>query len=275
MVMENMTTDQATTELKNQVRDYWNNQPCGTQFSEAVPFSKEYFANIEEHRYTIEPEIFSFAQFTRYRGKTILEVGTGAGSDFTQWVRAGADATGIDATEAGVQHTNQRLLLEGLTDFELLVGDCEQLPFPENNFDLVYSWGVIHHTPNTWGALSEIIRVCKPSGEIKVMIYHRHSLLSLFFWIKYALLKGKPWKSLSWCLDNHMESVGTKAYTRKEVRNFLAKQPVHNIKINTHLTFYDRLERFGMAYTKIARLIAWLLGGDKVGWFLTIQAKKN
>ncbi|MBK8911206.1 MAG: class I SAM-dependent methyltransferase [Chlorobi bacterium] len=270
-----MKTTKNTPAVKDQVRDYWNNQPCGTQFTEALPFSKEYFANIEEHRYTVEPEIFSFAQFTRYREKKILEVGTGAGSDFTQWVRSGANATGIDATEAGVQHTTQRLLLEGLNNFELIVGDCEKLPFPENTFDLVYSWGVIHHTPNTWGALSEIIRVCKPGGEIKVMIYHRHSLLSLFFWVKYALLKGRPWKSLSWCLSNYMESVGTKAYTRKEVQNFLIKQPVNTIKINTYLTFYDRLERFGTAYTKIAQCLAWLLGGNRVGWFLTIRAQKN
>lgn len=273
--MKSMITTNDTATIKNQVRDYWNNQPCGTQFSEAVRFSKEYFANIEEHRYTVEPEIFSFAQFTRYRGKTILEVGTGAGSDFTQWVRSGAYATGIDATEAGVQHTNQRLLLEGLSNFDLSVGDCEHLPFPENKFDLVYSWGVIHHTPNTWGALSEIIRVCKPGGEIKVMIYHRYSLLSFFFWIKYALLKGRPWKSLSWCLDNHMESVGTKAYTRKEVKNFLIRQPVNTVKINTYLTFYDRLERFGAVYSKIARCLAWVLGNNRVGWFLTIHAKKN
>jgi ubiquinone/menaquinone biosynthesis C-methylase UbiE len=262
-------------ELKSQVRDYWNTQPCGTQFSESSKYSKEYFDEIEEHRYTVEPEIFSFAQFTRFHGQKILEVGTGAGTDFLQWVRAGAKAYGIDATSEGIQHLRQRLEVYDLEAEEVKVADCESLPYPDNSFDLVYSWGVIHHSPNTPQALREIIRVCRPGGICKVMVYHRHSLLSYFFWVKYALLKGKPWRSLSWCLFHHMESIGTKAYTRKEIRSMLSDAPVDNIRIEPMLSYYDRMGRFSKLFQSIAKVLAVMLGGNRVGWFLTIQFTKR
>lgn len=261
--------------VKQQVRDYWNRQPCGTQFSDNTKYSREYFDDIEEHRYRIEPDIFAFAQFTRFHSKKILEVGIGAGSDFTQWVRAGANAFGVDATPEGVNHVEQRLATYGLEACEVRVADCENLPYESNAFDLVYSWGVIHHTPNTSKAMRELVRVCKPGGMCKVMIYHRHSLLAYFFWVKYALLRGKPWKSLAWCLYNYMESVGTKAYSRREAYQMLKDLPVGNIEIESRLTYYDRLERFNPLFRTMAKGAAWLLGGNKVGWFLTIQFNKN
>src|SRR6185295_7482859 len=102
-------------DLKQQVRDYWNSQPCGTQFTDSEKYTRAYFDEIEEHRYRTEPEIFAFAQFTRHHGQKMLEVGIGAGSDFTQWVRAGAEAHGIDATPEGVAHVQHRLSVYGLS----------------------------------------------------------------------------------------------------------------------------------------------------------------
>lgn len=103
-----MNQDLITQEkLKQQVKDYWNEQPCGTQFSDSEKLSQRYFNDIEKHRYFVEPEIFSFAQFTRFHGQKLLEVGVGAGSDFTQWVRAGTKAHGIDATAEGVAHVKK------------------------------------------------------------------------------------------------------------------------------------------------------------------------
>lgn len=261
--------------LKEEVRNYWNSQPCGTQFSDSDKYTREYFDDIETHRYGIEPDIFSFAQFTRHHGKKVLEVGIGAGSDFLQWVRAGARAYGIDATPEGVNHVKQRLEVFGLQAEEVRVADCESLPYKDNEFDLVYSWGVIHHTPDTPKALREIVRVCRPGGTGKVMIYHRHSLLSYFVWVNRALLAGKPWKSLSWCLYNHMESLGTKAYTIKEAREMFNGLPVKDLKIRTRLTYYDRLERFGPVHRLAAKVASKLFGGDKAGWFMLIEFEKK
>ncbi len=261
--------------LKEEVRNYWNTQPCGTQFSDSAKYTRDYFDDIETHRYRIEPDIFSFAQFTRHYGKKVLEVGIGAGTDFLQWVRAGTRAHGIDATPEGVNHVKQRLQAYGLEADEVRVADCESLPYHDGEFDVVYSWGVIHHTPNTEKALREIVRVCRPGGTGKVMIYHRHSLLAYFVWVNRALLAGKPWKSLSWCLYHHMESLGTKAYTVKEARAMFNGLPVENLAIETRLTYYDRLERFNGAYRFVAKIASKLLGGNRVGWFMIMEFTKK
>ena len=88
--------------LKEEVREFWNAQACGTQNIDKEKFTLEYFEQIEKERYELQPEIFSFAQFTRFHGKKLLEVGVGAGTDFLQWVRAGADCYGIDLTDEAI-----------------------------------------------------------------------------------------------------------------------------------------------------------------------------
>ena len=264
-----------TIDFKQAVHDFWDEKTCGTWEVDKEKFTKEYFEEIEETRYRLQPEIFTFAEFTRFHGKKVLEVGVGAGTDFLQWVRAGADASGIDLTEQAIEHVRHRLELYNLKPGELHVSDCEQLPFPDNFFDLVYSWGVIHHTPDTKKALDEIVRVCKPGGICKIMIYHRNSLLAWFFWIKRALLKGKPFQTISKVLSEQMESYGTKAYTVSEAKKILEKYNLYEIRIQPVLTYYDKLERQGGFLSFIAKSTAWLLGGDRVGWFLTIQFKKR
>ena len=198
--------------LKNEVHDYWDNEACGTWFTDKDKYTKEYFEDIEKSRYEISPEILPFAEFDKFAGQKLLEVGVGAGTDFLQWVRGGTKAYGLDLTQEAIEHVEHRLALYGLQAEQLVVGDSENLPFDDNFFDVIYSWGVIHHTPNTEKALDEIIRVLKPGGIAKIMIYHRHSVLVYFFWLKHALLKGKPWRSFSDVLWHHMESIGTKAY---------------------------------------------------------------
>jgi ubiquinone/menaquinone biosynthesis C-methylase UbiE len=253
---------------------FWENNSCGVEFSKSEKYSLEYFEEIEKYRYLTEPEIFSFAQFTRFHGKKVLEVGYGAGTDFIQWIRAGARAYGIDITKEGYNNLENRLKVYNLKAEDVKISDCENIPYPDNFFDLVYSWGVIHHTANTPRALEEIIRVCGYNGKCKLMVYNRHSLNSLYLWIKKALLKGKFWKSFSWCIYNFMESKGTKAFTKKEILEMLKNMPVHDIKINTILTFYDRLGNHSKFVRMIAGLLAFLLNKEKVGWFLTIEFEK-
>ncbi len=269
-----MTQSRPDEALKSDVQTYWNQQPCGTQFSKSDRLTRKYFDEIEEYRYAVEPEIFAFAQFTRYHGRRVLEVGVGAGTDFLQWARSGAQATGIDATVQGIDHTRRRLEEYGFPQSDLMQADCENLPFASNTFDLVYSWGVIHHTPDTGKALQEIVRVCKPGGEAKVMVYHRRSLLVAFFWVRYALLAGRPWRSPSWCLFHRMESIGTKAYTRDEVKQLLVNLPVADVRIETKLTYYDRMGRQGRILRTIGRFLSRLLG-DRFGWFLTLNFRKQ
>lgn len=262
-------------ELKKQVEEYWDNETCGSWVSDKEKYTKEYFEEIEKDRYEVQPELPVFAEFDKFKDKNMLEVGVGAGTDFLQWVRGGAIAHGIDLTQQAIDHVKHRLNLYGLKAKEFKVADCESLPYDDNYFDLVYSWGVIHHTPDTPKALKEIIRVLKPDGKAKVMIYHRHSVLTYMFWIKHALLKGKLNKSLADVLWEHMESIGTKAYTVKEVNNLLENEPVKNKNIRPVLTYYDKMLRFKSVMQLVAKVLAGILGGDKAGWFLLIEFEKK
>ncbi len=262
-------------ELKKKVRDYWSEEPCNADLSDKDRQSKAYYDEIEGNRYRREPEIFSFAQFTRFCGQKILEAGVGMGTDFLQWVRAGAQAYGVDLTWEGVGHVRRRLQLYGLEAKGVMVADVEALPFPDNAFDLVYSWGVIHHTPDTEAALREIVRVCRPGGICKIMIYNRHSLVALYLWLRRALLAGRPWRSISWCLYHCVESPGTKAFTEREVRSILSNLSIENLRISAAVTFHDRLGGSKRPLRFAAGILSALLAGFPVGWFMTVQFTKQ
>lgn len=264
------------TYLKKELHDFWNKQTCGTATIDKEKYTFEYFEDIEENRYKLQPEIFNFAQFTRFHKKKILEVGVGAGTDFMQWIRAGAECYGIDLTPEAIDHVKRRLEIYNVDCKDLLVADAENLPFVDEYFDLVYSWGVIHHSPNTITALEEIIRVMKPGGKAKIMIYNRHSLLAIFFWIKHALLKFRPWKSIAWVLWYHMESIGTKGYTIKEFNNILSNyKNLEHVKVGTIFTYYDKLGRFPKIMQLISKFISKMFNKEKIGWFLTIEFSKK
>lgn len=262
-----------SSSLKNEVKSYWNNQACGTFDVDKSKFTKEYFDEIEEKRYKREPEILEFANFPSAKGKKMLEVGLGAGTDFINWVRNGANAYGIDLTDESISHVKHRLELEGL-EANFAVGDSENLPFEDNTFEFVYSWGVIHHTPDTPKAFREIYRVLKPGGNTKIMIYNRKSMLAYFFWIKHAFLKGKWGMSINQALFDNMESAGTKGYTIDETKEILKDLPMKDLKIGTYYTYYDRLERFNPIFRAVAKFISLFIDKSKRGWFLTVEYTK-
>lgn len=265
-------TDTGISEEKARVRDFWNETPCGTQVATESRYSREYFEQIEGYRYDVERSIFAFAQFTRFHGKKVLEVGVGVGTDFLQWVRAGAEAYGIDVTSEGIDHVRRRLDVYGLEAKELQVADAESLPYADDFFDLVYSWGVIHHSPNTLEALEEIIRVTKPGGMCKLMVYNRHSLGAFYLWLKYALLMGRPWKSLAWCLAHFQESPGTKGYTVKEFETILADYSVEKVRVRPMMTYVDTLSLSDKWPVHLfGGLVSRILGPGRFGWFLTIE----
>ena len=251
--------------LNKAVQNYWNKEPCGTNkhiVGELKKNTPEWFHRFEQHRYTVEPIIHSIAQFTRYHGKKILEVGVGAGTDHLQWARAGAECYGVDLTDAAIEITKAHL---ALYDFEsnLQQVDAEKIPYEDNSFDVVYSWGVIHHSEQPSQIINEIHRVLKPRGEFIGMMYNRRSLVSLIFWVKYGLLKGKPWRSYSDILWHHMESLGTKAYTPSELKQLF--NSFNQISIERHITVYDK--------DKSPRWLSKYYP-NHWGWFSSIKAIK-
>ncbi|MBI4853746.1 MAG: class I SAM-dependent methyltransferase [Acidobacteria bacterium] len=161
-------------QLKVKVRDFWNENPCGTKFAQIEVGTKEFFAAIEKHRYESEWHIPEMAEFPSWKGKKVLEVGCGLGTDAIQFARAGASYTGIDLTPRSIELVEKRFQQENLLG-NFQIADGENLPFPDNHFDLVYSHGVLHHTPDTQKAINEVHRVIKPGGKALIMLYHRNS----------------------------------------------------------------------------------------------------
>jgi SAM-dependent methyltransferase len=164
----------ADEQLKERVRAFWQAHPCGTKFSDAEIGTREFFERLEAHRYEKEWHIAEAAQFANARGFKVLEIGCGLGTDGAQFAKAGADYTGVDLTDAAVELARKRFELFGLKG-EFQVADAENLEFPDESFDVVYSHGVLHHTPDIKAAVREIHRVLKPGGRVIVMLYHRGS----------------------------------------------------------------------------------------------------
>ncbi|MDP1571855.1 MAG: class I SAM-dependent methyltransferase [Vicinamibacterales bacterium] len=259
------------TDLKAAVRTYWERESCGTHVAGSEKFTRAYFDEIERYRYAVEPEIFSFAQFTRHHGERLLEVGVGAGSDFLQWARAGCRVHGIDLTEEAIDHVRHRLAVYGFEAEDLRVADAEHLPYDDGTFDVVYSWGVIHHSPGTEQALREIVRVTRPGGTIKVMVYHRPSLNTWFRWLRFAALRGQPFRSLTWVMHHHLESPGTKAYTRAEFADMAARAGARITAIRTSATRYDLQFESRAIVRAVAYALACLVGWERCGFFLMAE----
>jgi len=200
--------------LKAQVADFWNAEPCGTRY---LGDSAEFAAHAQA-RYTLEPYIPNFAGFAASRGKRVLEIGVGMGADYEQWLKAGALATGVDLSQASLDRARRRCELAGLAP-DLRLADAENLPFADNSFDIVYSYGVMHHSPDTARCLREAFRVLKPVGQARIMLYHHASLTGLMLWLRYGLWRAQ---SVRRCVYDRLESPGTKTYTAAEVRELMS-----------------------------------------------------
>ena len=235
---------------KEAVAQFWDAEACGERYGEEQ----------DRIRYELEPEILRFARFEEAAGLDVLEVGVGMGADFVRWLRAGARASGVDLTRRAVEITRGRMEAEALHG-DLRVADAERLPFADETFDLFYSWGVLHHTPDTAKTLEEARRVLRPGGRLRIMLYHRHSWVALAAYARFGLLKGKPRLGLRGAVAQ-IESPGTKAFTEHEVRAML--RGFRTVSMRTTLTHWDR---------RLAPGVATALG-DRWGWFLLIETVK-
>jgi len=251
----------ASAEVKSRGRAFRNAAPCGAEHATAPEGSPEFYAQVERARYELEPFIPELAGFAGSRGQSVLEIGVGLGTDLLGFARAGARVTGVDLTQRAIELVGRRLALEGLSG-DLSVADAEHLPFADGTFDRTYSWGVLHHTPDTARAVREAIRVTRPGGELCLMLYGRHSWLSYGLWARHALARGRPGRSLADVLSHHMESEGTKAYTVAEVRAMC--EGLESLDVRHVGTPYDR---------RVAGPLAGLTG-SRLGWFVVARGRR-
>ncbi|SEF14508.1 Glycosyl transferase family 2 [Rhizobiales bacterium GAS191] len=270
--------------LKAQVRDHWETDACGTRYGERSD-RLEWFREITRRRYELEPYIPEFARFEQARGKSVLEIGVGAGSDFLQWCRHCDHATGIDLTEVGIALTRERLRLEGVAEerYTLCTADAEALPFADNSFDIVYSWGVLHHTPDTAQAFREVLRVLKPGSQMRTMIYHVPSWTAAMLYFIHGLAKGQPTLSLRHAVYWHLESPGTKAYTVCEARELVQAAGYKGVDVATRLGPGDLLlTKPSQKYEQWPFKLAWRfwprpfirMMGNRLGLYLLLVGRK-
>jgi len=203
-----------------QVKDYWDARPCNIRHSTAPIGTREYFDQVEARKYFVEYHIPGFAEFARWRGKKVLEIGCGIGTDTINFARAGAQVTTVDLSEKSMELARQRAALFGLEDrIRFCPGNAEQLSsfVPVEPYDLIYSFGVIHHTPHPGAVLEQLRQYVRPGTTIKTMVYHRHSYK--VGWIVLTEGKGKFWKLAELVAKNSEAQTGcpvTYTYSRRE-----------------------------------------------------------
>lgn len=209
-----------------QVAEYWNRRPCNVRHSPQPLGTREYFDEVEARRYLVEPHIRRFAEFERWRGKRVLEIGCGIGTDTTSFARAGAYVTAVDLSTRSIEIARQRMELYGVADrVKFYAGSAEELSriVPAETYDLIYSFGVIHHTPHPERVLDQLRQFTGPQTTVKIMVYHRHSWKVAWIVARYG--HGQFWKLEELVAKYSEAQTGcpiTFSYTPSEFRDLLA-----------------------------------------------------
>src|SRR5579859_4613899 len=158
------------------VAEYWNRRPCNIRHSRSEIGTRQYFDEVEQRKYFVEPHIPGFARVEDWRGRRVLEVGCGLGTDAVNFARAGADYTGVDLSEASLALARRRFEVFGLPG-RFLHANGEELAshLERGSFDLVYSFGVIHHTPHPAAVVRQVRELVTDRGEFRLMLYAKDS----------------------------------------------------------------------------------------------------
>jgi ubiquinone/menaquinone biosynthesis C-methylase UbiE len=160
--------------IKTSVQRFWQKSPCDSWFTKEARETPAFYRTLDEHRYKVHPRLHDAVQFEKTRGLRVLEIGCGCGSEAERFARAGAHYTAVDLTNAAVSITQRRFQLANLPG-RFVQGDAENLPFADGSFDVVYSHGVLHHTPDTARTIREVHRVLASGGRAMIMLYYRNS----------------------------------------------------------------------------------------------------
>lgn len=249
-----VTFDQLPIE---RVREYWDKRPCNIRHSPLPVGTREYFDQVEARKYFVEPHIPRFAQFERWKGKKVLEIGCGLGTDTVNFARAGAQVTAVDLSPASLDLARKRVALYGFGDrLRFHAGSAEELPsiVPVEHYDLVYSFGVIHHTPHPERVVDHIRQYTSPGSTVKIMVYHRYSWK--VFWILMTYGKGKFWKLDQLVAENSEAQTGcpvTYTYSRRQARELLQSRGFQPTEISVEHIFPYRVAD----YTQYRYVKAW------------------
>ena len=260
---------------KDQVQRQWNNDPAGSHYVvEAAAHTKEWFLEAERYRYDeYAPWMPETMEFDRHNGEELLEIGGGIGTDLAQFAAHGARVTDIDLSGGHLTLAKENFVVRGLQG-RFIQHDAETLVFDDNTFDVVYSNGVLHHTPNTRRVVGEIFRVLKPGGLAIAMVYAEDSL--------------RYWRNIVWNIglregqlrrhstgelmsrtversDNAAAHPLVKAYTNKRLRQLFEGFADTSI-VQRQMTLQET--------PRVLRFLSHERLGAMMGWNLIIKARK-
>jgi ubiquinone/menaquinone biosynthesis C-methylase UbiE len=265
----------APRDYKTEARKQWTDDPCGsTAVRSSEQGTPEYFAAIQRNRYLdYAPWLHRVVPFDSFRNQDLLEIGYGQGTDLMEFAQRGARVTGVDLSPAHQRLAQQRFAISN-RPATLLLADAESLPFPDESFDGVYSFGVIHHSPNTQAIIDETHRVLRPGGRAILAVYHRRSFFSLAHTIDYI---RKGWflreglDESYWRIEGQSEG----ATARPLVKRYSRRQFGRMLSAFRSVRFVVR--HFGCEQNIVGRVVPWDLQGlmsRRWGWYLFAFCEK-
>ncbi len=265
------------------VRDYWDRRPCNIRHSPAPVGTRQYFDEVEARKYLVEPHIRAFAEFPRWAGARVLEIGCGIGTDTMNFARAGALVTAVDLSPKSLAVARQRADVCGLSDrIRFVEADAERLReyVEPAAYDLIYSFGVIHHSPRPEAILDHVREhFVGPHSTLKIMVYHRHSWKVLGILFREA--HGAWWRLDEAIAANSEAQTGcpiTYTYSRREGVELVRRAGFDVTGVAVDHIFPYRIEDYvEYRYEKVAPF-RWLPNGAmralerRFGWHLCLTA---
>jgi len=225
----------------DRVKEYWDRRPCNIRHSLQPVGSRLYFDEVEARKYFVESHIPRFAEFERWHGKEVLEIGCGIGTDTISFARRGARVTAVDLSEKSLEVARQRAIVYGLeSQVQFYSVNAEELArfVPVKPYDLIYSFGVIHHTPLPGQVLEQLRQYARPGTILKIMVYHRYS------WKVGSILmtagKGRFWKLQELIARDSEAQTGcpvTYTYTRRQASELLKQHGFRARHVNVEHIF--------------------------------------
>ena len=263
------------------VQNYWNARPCNIRHSPSPVGTKQYFDEVEARKYFVEPHIQIFAEFEKWRGKKVLEIGCGLGTDTINFARVGAQVTAVDLSIESLALAKKRAEVFGLDNIAFYRANAEQLSdfVPVERYDLVYSLGVIHHTPHPERVIEQIHKYMDKDSIFKIMVYCRTSWKVFWIMLKYGRKNGETLDEL---IARYSEAETgcpvAYSYTTNTVKDLLKGFDIIDIHID-HIFPYSIPEYRNYKYKKVwyfrylpHALFRWM--ERHWGWHLCVTARK-
>ncbi|MER6369473.1 class I SAM-dependent methyltransferase [Streptomyces mirabilis] len=243
------------TEARSAARNQWSANPAGTNHAAAPEGTPEFYEQMTRSRYALQPWLPDLLRSWVPPGGRVLEIGCGAGTDHSVIAGIAGATAAIDLASHGAWLTQRRLELEGRPG-TAQVADAEDMPFPDQSFDGVYSFGVLHHTDHPERAVAEMWRVMRPGATFMVALYHKHSMFAAQKAVEYVVRlrwRSQKWRDflpeLEYGAANLEQRPLVLLYSRRDARNLFSR--FHDVRVRTehpalrgHL-LPDGLRRFG------------------------------